>query len=132
MLQGTGTVAVLVLLLAQLLNRSTTRDRTASNQLLADLTHDDPLRRLIAVRQLTNSVSDQRDQATQRREISDYLRLMLNREAEPIVRDAVLDGLQKLDRTQPLNPAMQPLLKPMLKRSPVKSRQRVPLRSSID
>lgn len=128
LLQGTGTIAVLLLLLAQMLNRSASRDRTAFSQMLADLTHDDPLRRLIAVRQLINSVSDQRDQAAQRREGLDYLRLMLSRESEPIIRDAVLDGLQRLDRTQPLSPAMQPLLKPVLKRSTVKSRQRLPLR----
>lgn len=129
LLQGAGTLAVLVLLLGNRLQRQATRDRIGYNQLLADLTHDDPLKRLIAVRRLTSTVPDRQDNSAQRREIADYFRLMLSREQEPIVREAVLDGLQLLDRVKALKPATQPAMSPLpMQRSSTKVRKRVPVR----
>lgn len=129
LLQGAGTLVVLVLLVWNLLQRQASRDRVSYNQLLADLTHDDPLKRLIAVRRLTSTVPDQKDNSAQRQEIADYFRLMLSREQEPIIREAVLDGLQLLDRVKALKPAMQPVMPPLaIKRSAAKVRKRVPVR----
>lgn len=127
-LQGLGTLTVLVLLIWQNLNRQATREQVHFNQMLADLTHTDPLKRLIAVRQLTHIVPDLHKHPTRSREIADYFRLLLNREEELIVREAALEGLQQLDRTKQLKQAMQPLLNTTaLKQSSLKSRSRVPI-----
>lgn len=112
LLQGAGTLSVLVLLVWQMLNRQAARDRVHYHQWLADLTHADPLKRLIAVRQLTSTAPDSTD-SLDRRAIIDYFRLLLSREQEPLIREAVLDGLQMLDRVQALQPSSQPALKPV-------------------
>jgi hypothetical protein len=137
LLQGLGTIAVLILLIKQRLHPEPSRDRTLEfDQVLQALTHSDPLKRLIAVRQLTDwvAVLDDADRqgatsysatnlsgtnptATNpsgkqsRRAIADYLRVLLSREKHPLVRDAVLDGLQTLDIVHQLQAATQPLLK---------------------
>jgi hypothetical protein len=126
LLQGTGTLAVLVLLAWQILNRQTTRDRVHYNQILADLTHTEPLRRLIAVRHLTSTVPDLSNHPAQQRELADYFRLVLRREREPIVQEAALEGLERLDRVQSLKQATQPIINAPAKRT-VK-RRRLPAR----
>lgn len=129
-LQGTGTLAVLVLLIWQILNWQANQERTSFSQLVTNLTHADPLQRLIAIRQLTDSVTQVRQpDQRQRRAIADYFRLMLNQEQEPIIRDALLDGLQSIDRpTQALKPASQPPLKVMaIQPTSAKKRRRVPV-----
>ncbi|MDX2241018.1 MAG: hypothetical protein NW224_10080 [Leptolyngbyaceae cyanobacterium bins.302] len=119
-LQSMGTLTVLLLLITQMLNRQERRDRIPYNKLVSDLVQDDPLKRLIAVRQLTDAISvledDHRDRRSglakkpTRHEIADYFRLMLNREEDPIVRDAIYDGLQTLDIVYQLKQANAPLL----------------------
>ena len=126
LLQGTGTLAVLVLLAWQILNRQTTRDRVHYNQILADLTHTEPLRRLIAVRHLTSTVPDLSNHPAQQRELADYFRLVLRREREPIVQEAALEGLERLNRVQSLKQATQPIINAPAKRT-VK-RRRLPAR----
>lgn len=128
--QGTGTLAVLVLLVWQILNWQASQERTSFSQLVTHLTHTDPLQRLIAIRQLTDSVTQVRQSdLRQRRAIADYFRLMLNQEQEPIIRDALLDGLQIIDRpAQALKPASQPPLNvTAIKQTTVKKRRRVPV-----
>jgi len=128
-LQGAGTLAVLVLLLWQNLSRQASRDRVTYNQWLADLTHTDSLKRLIAVRQLTASVPDRENDLVRRREVADYFRLMLNQESEPLIREAVLDGLHLIDRVQSLKQATQPTVDPAaMKRSVARSRKHVHVR----
>jgi hypothetical protein len=132
LLQGAGTLSVLVLLAWQILNRQAGRDRLVYDRVLADLTHEDSLRRLMSVRQLTSMVPDMGDNAARRKDLGDYFRLMLSREAEPIVREAVFEGLQALEQVQPLKQATQPLVSPteMKRHGRSRSRQRVPVRSS--
>lgn len=98
-LQGLATLLMLVILGCQM-NRSD-RDETQRSQLLSDLTASDPLKRLVAVRLLTGWGMNDPELG-----IRDYFRLMLSREREPIVREAILDSLQALERSpmnQPLN-----------------------------
>lgn len=129
LLQGAGTLAVLILLSWQILQRQANHDHVSFNQVLSNLTDRDPLKRLIAVRHLTNTIPAIRDDEARRREISDYLRLMLSREEEPIVLEAVLDGLQLLNRGYRLNPATQPSVDvAAMKRSRTKVRRQVPVR----
>ena len=131
LLQGSGTLAVLLLLAWQILNRQTQRDRVHYNQTLADLTHEEALRRLIAVRHLTSTVPDLSDQPAQQRELADYFRLMLNREREPIVQEAILEGLGRIDRVHSLKQATQPKVSPAPVKLAAKTRRRSPLRATV-
>lgn len=127
LLQGAGTLAVLVLLTWQLLHRQTERGQDQLDQILTNLTHTDPLKRLIAVRQLTHTLTERGDDPAYRRELSDYFRLMLRREQESIVREAVLDGLRRVDRARQLKQSSQPTMDAVgMKRT--QSRRRVPVR----
>lgn len=102
-LQGMGTLALLILLIWQGITQQAERDRRWFNRALADLTHSDPLRRLIAVRHLSSRIPDWHDNPTQQQELADYFHLMLHQEQEAIVRDAILDGMQLLERVKSLH-----------------------------
>lgn len=130
-LQGSGTLAVLLLLAWQILNRQAQRDRVHYHQTLADLTHEEALRRLIAVRHLTSTVPDLSDQPTQQRELADYFRLMLHREQEPIVQEAILEGLGRLDRVHSLKQATQPQVSPVPVKLAAKARRRSSVRATV-
>lgn len=116
-LQGLGTMATLSLLVWHVFSRQSSRDERTFDNLVADLTHADSLKRLIAVRQLTRLLAGDssgvaiasRSDSSQQRAALDYFRLMLSRETEPLVRDALLDGLQALDAPKQLGSGVQPL-----------------------
>ncbi|MEX0271528.1 hypothetical protein AB3R30_20565 [Leptolyngbyaceae cyanobacterium UHCC 1019] len=145
-LQGMGTLTGLGLLVWQICNRQESHAPLQINQLLFDLAHEDPLKRLLAVRQLTDSISVLDDQSRldrrslptnrhpnlakipSRRQIADYFRVMLQREEDPIIRAAVLDGLQTLEIVHHLKQATEPQvrvnqLQVSQPRSPVKARR---------
>lgn len=112
-LQALGTLTVLLTLAWQLLHRQEPKPRRY-HQLVSDLVHEDSLRRLIAVRQLTDIISVLQDEPPRRpvpakkpsrREISDYFRLMLTREPDAIVREALFDGLQTVEIVRQLKQA---------------------------
>jgi hypothetical protein len=118
-LQGLGTLAVLVLLVGQRAQRQTNLDRHHADRVLQDLTHRDPLKRLIAVRQLTDRIallddlqngSSTTEKQFSRRAIADYLQVMVSQEKHSVVRDAILDGLQTVDIVHQLQAATQPLV----------------------
>ena len=142
LLQSAGTLAVLLMLITNRLNRQTQRDRTVYSQLIADLAHADPLKRLIAVRQLTDWVSVLEDEPSDRRlgrskkptrqEIGDYFRVMLQREEDAIVREAVYDGLQTLDIILQLKQATAPLLQLTPRHPEAKPLGLLPLRPKRD
>jgi hypothetical protein len=125
-LQGLGSLAVLLVLVWQLAHRRRDRDQIQAQRLLWHLTHDDPLKRLIAIRQLTDLVSVLSDQGSasdaashasneklpSRRDLANYFRVMLSRESDPILRDALLDGLQTLDIVHQLMQATESAFMP--------------------
>lgn len=124
-LQGFGTLATLILLVWQVVSRQISRDEALLNPMLTDLTDVDPLKRLIAVRQLTQRVTNAHLDVAARRQIADYFHLMLSREQEAVVRNAVLDGIQALDNIKLLGKGRQPFqAQPALKRTTVKIRRR--------
>jgi hypothetical protein len=104
-LQGTGTLALLILLIWQSVTRQTERDRRWLQRALDDLSDADPLRRLVAVRYLSSRIPDWQDNQTQQQELADYFCLMLRQEQEERVRDAILDGLERLERVKLLRPS---------------------------
>ena len=108
-LQGLGTLATLMLLGWHFLHRQVTQSRDNFHQLLADLADTDPLKRTIAVRLLASYLREQQYQPSEERAIIDCFRLMLNRETEPIVKDALLDALSRANNTNPLTPGSSPL-----------------------
>ncbi len=122
-LQGLGTLFTLILLAWQIISWQVSRQEAQVDQLLTDLTDIDPLKRIIAVRQLTRLLTHaQLDQATQRT-VADYLRLLLSREQESVIREAVLDGLLALDKVQQLSLAAVLSTPAALKRSAATSQK---------
>lgn len=97
LLQGLVTIFTLVLLIWLFVRRDASQAETQLDAMLVDLTHAKPLKRLIAVRRLVRLArkpSFDRDKA---RALADSLRLMLSSESEPVVKNAVINGLQALE-----------------------------------
>jgi hypothetical protein len=116
-LQGFGTLAILLLLTWQTLNRQFELAGFGKDQrldaLLSRLSDSDPLQRLIAVRQITQQLQVEASAEASTftltsmspADVADFFRLMLNRETEPSVCSALLDGLQSLGQGRQLNAA---------------------------
>ncbi|MEG4806126.1 hypothetical protein QUA82_00250 [Microcoleus sp. F8-D3] len=112
-LQNLGTIAILWLLLQQGLSLGAAKDEVALDRILADLTDADPVKRLIAVRQMTDLVNQggfgpvssvksslaKPSKRIARARAAECFRLMLSREPEALVRNALLEGLQTWDAT---------------------------------
>jgi hypothetical protein len=109
-LQNFGTIAIIALLVRQILSHSASKDEAVLDRILADLTDVDPVKRLIAVRQMTDLVKNPgfRKQSSLKSSIAlshtaECFRLMLSQEPEALVRNALLEGLQTLDTFPKLN-----------------------------
>jgi len=105
-LQNLGTLAIAGLLLRQGLSLGAAKDEVALDRILADLTDADPVKRLIAVRQMTDLVNkggfgpvSSVKSSIARSRAAECFRLMLSREPEALVRNALLEGLQTWDAT---------------------------------
>lgn len=114
LLQGAAVLTVLGLLGWQIWRQSQLH-RSALNsaidrEWLTDLADADPLKRLLAVRQLTHALSQNHPPLLLTpKELAESFRLMLNRETEPIVCRALLESLQVLDaRVLSLQASRQP------------------------
>lgn len=123
-LQNGTLFAVLGLLIWYGIRHQGLQEGSDLDRLLADLTDPDPVKRLLAVRQITQlaantqsgrprpNVTDWEEpdalQGMTRSQIADCFRLMLGQEPELFVRNALLDGLQVLDDLPSLNPASSP------------------------
>ena len=113
-LQGLGTLTILILLVGQILSHQGSRDETKLEQMFRDLTNTDPLKRLLAVQQLTSQGVDYRLRLSEKKQVRDCFRLMLSREPEAIIRDAILDALQVFDNSQRLPKEPQPFQTPIV------------------
>jgi hypothetical protein len=127
LLQAIATLSSFILLLWQVFGHTAptqaTKQATKIDNLFADLTHTDPLKRLIAVRQLTDLATNQSNHSIPRISITDCFRLMLKTESEPIVLNAVLAGLQQLETTPKINQStasLSPLNSPQEARAKTK------------
>lgn len=109
-LQGLGILAMGLLLLWQRIEQSLSHAASCDRNFdhwLNDLSDPDPLKRLIAVRRLTQSMLQGSAASVDRpalslsaAELADCFRLMLDRETEPIVCRALLSSLQTLKQKQ--------------------------------
>ena len=111
-LQGFGMLAILLLLAWQTLTRqfdlAGSRKQQRLDDLLSRLSDADPLKRLIAVRQITQLQSEASTVTSASMlpgHLADCFRLMLNQETEPSVCSALLEGLQSLGQGRQLNAA---------------------------
>jgi hypothetical protein len=103
-LQNLGTIAIAVLLWRQAWQQRASQDEAVLDRILADLTDADPVKRLIAVRQIADLVNRPEfgKQGALARSIAasrtaECFRLMLSREPEAAVRNALIESLQTLD-----------------------------------
>jgi hypothetical protein len=108
-LQGTGTLLTLILLIGLIINSHDNKDQNQIDQLLIKLTDSDPLKRLIAVRQMTKLVTNLRINASEQQSVTECLQLLLTQEQETLVRDAAFESLQILDTVNPTPTPLKPL-----------------------
>jgi hypothetical protein len=102
------TLGVFVLLVRQAFGQWLQRQQDDFDQLITQLTVNDDLARLIAIKQITQYIQANRLPAVQERAIADCCYLLLNRETEVTMREAIFETLE----------ALQPnILKPTIKRS---------------
>lgn len=115
-LQGTATLGILGLLIWKTIGEKRDRSALHLDQILMNLTQENPLKRLIAVRQLTDYIGQQEGDRNTQFRLADYLRVMLAREEDAIVRDAILEGLQILENARSLpSTGLHPLQVPKSK-----------------
>jgi hypothetical protein len=84
----------LVLLIKNLINDRTKKDKHKFEALLSDLSDREPLKRLIAIRQLTRLARTTNLPSEYNYQLIEYFRVMLSQERDAIVRDAILESLQ--------------------------------------
>ena len=108
-LQSLSILATFILLVWQILTHKSSQEEISLNQLIVNLTDADPLKRLISVRQLTSAVRNHHCDSQQQQAIADYFNLMWSRETEPLVREALLEGLETLGETKQLSQGTSPL-----------------------
>ena len=96
MLPELSVLAVLGLLLGSQPNPQVRGKSQQVDRAVADLVALNPLKRLIAVRQLTQWAQAQQLSLQQQRDVADYLQVLLQQEPEPLVRKAVREGMEHL------------------------------------
>jgi hypothetical protein len=107
-LQLVATLGICAILVRQTFMNWVQRQQDNFDQLIAQLTVTDDLARLIAIKQINQYVHDNRLPAAQEKAIADYCQVLLNRETETTMRDALFETLESLQL---------PTIKPALKRS---------------
>jgi hypothetical protein len=106
-LQGVTSILTFLLLAWYAFSQGQQQDESKFERLLADLTAEDSLKRLMAVRQLTNFVNKTPVPSVYQAQLQEYFPLMLVKEAEPAVGEAILESLQSWE-TVPLKAKKQP------------------------
>lgn len=97
--EGVGTLLTLGLLSWHILHQQKQQSDNQFERLLQQLTESDPLKRLIAVRQLTKRAHQSVLVLGEKQELEIYFNLLLSQEPDPHIRQTVLDYLQA-ERTQ--------------------------------
>lgn len=113
-LEGFVTLLTLVLLVWYLFTHLAKSDEAKFEQLLVQLTDNSPLRRLIAVRQLSQLGNHSNLDRSYSLQLQEYFRLMLTVEQEPIVRETVIKSLESYSEKREITPAQQVVNIPIL------------------
>lgn len=111
LIQGGSTVGIFFLLLWQMLHTknspiSSPNQESKYQRALNNLSAPEPLKRLIALQQLTSLALNQELSSLQHSQGADCIRLLLSLEAEPAVREAGLTALQSLEVFLQLDPPL--------------------------
>lgn len=93
-LQGMVTLTILGLLLWEWVQRQQERSVNQFEHCLAEITSADAFKRLVGVRRLQTLLQREHTTSDQARLATDYLRLALEQETVPIVREALLEALR--------------------------------------
>ena len=89
------------------------QDETEYNRLLTDLTHQDNLRKIIAIRQLTRLVKNSNLPQEYNTQLVEYYCLMLAQVRERALKEALLDSLESLGIEKLLDKQNRPLQMPI-------------------
>jgi hypothetical protein len=100
--QGVATLAVLVLLVWQTLNRLTGRDRVELTPMLLQVADENGLKRMIAIRQIGQWLEQRRLDRAERKSVAACVQYLLGRETDGAIREAALDVLQQIQLMQDL------------------------------
>lgn len=111
--QSLGTAGILGLVSWQLAIAHQSRQSNSYEQWLIDLTASEPLKRLMAVRQLSQLKEQQALNEAQFQQLLEYFSLMLTQENEPTIRQALFEDLQSWQRSSPPASLRQPLKIPL-------------------
>lgn len=115
-MQGAATLGMLGLLIGQSLTPKVGSPTIHLNDVLPDLTAIDPLKRLIAIHRITEMLEQPEADRAQHRQMANYFRLMLSREDQPVIREALLEGLQLTTASHAITPSPgKPLAMPLAK-----------------
>lgn len=105
-LQLVATLGIFVILVRQTFMKWLQRQQDNFDQLIAQLTVTDNLARLIAIKQINQYVHANRLPAAQEKAIADYCQILLNRETESTMRDALFETLESL-QLQTITPVLK-------------------------
>ncbi len=95
-LQGLGTFITVGLLIWQISSHRASASVAKFEQLLADLTHPESLKRLIAIHRLTRLAVHHRLSSTEEVQLKEYFCLMLSQSQDMTIKQALLDSLEQL------------------------------------
>lgn len=132
LLQGAGMLAVFLILAWQALHQTANQTEAQLHTILQNLTEADPLQRLVAIRQATDWASKRQEGQSPisiHAYLADCFRLMLTRETDPVLRNALLDGLQSLNQPSQLSQGTAPLKPPL---TPIKHPEHHPAEPFIE
>jgi hypothetical protein len=119
-LQGTVTMGAIGVLLWQKLQPSPRQSGLL--QYVQDLTDADPLKRLIAVRQINQLFKQHPEQQA---DLTEFYQVLLTREPDRLVQAALMDGLQAMTTKASIAAARTTTFKPPSRRAPVQVGQTV-------
>lgn len=121
--QGLATLLTLILLISHIVSFYGNQQQKNLDLLLSNLTDPDPLKRLIAIRQLAKLVTSRSVDSQVQQDVVQCLQLLLTQERETVIRDAALDSLQVWDSWRSL-PSHK--VKPVI---PLSTKLKVPISS---
>ena len=111
-LEGMGTLLTLTLLGWHIIGQQNQDSDTQLEKYLHQLTEPDPIKRLIAVRQLIKLQETKTLPKRDRHQIEEYFQLLLQQESEKLIRQAILEHLH-LENSSPRPTVNTPLNVPL-------------------